>query len=416
MKTIIILGGGTAGTIAAHKLRKHLDAQDWRIIVVDKEECHYYQPGYLFVPFGVYQPQDILKPKRKLLPKNVETIFARIELIEPQENRVRLSTGQVLNYDYLVIATGCDVHPEETPGLMDSWGEAHHTFYNIEGASQLAKALQRFDGGRLVVNIVETPIKCPVAPLEFVFYADWYFNRRGIRNKVDIVLATPLPGAFTKPYASSILGGILEKKGIHVEPDFYIMEADTTKQVIRSYDEREVGYDLLVSIPVNKGADVIGASGMGDELNYVPTNKYTLQSEQWPNVFVLGDASNIPASKAGATIHFMMDTMVENLLALIHGREMTAQFDGHANCFIETGYNKALLIDFNYEVEPLSGTYPLPVIGPLSLLRESYLNHLAKLFFKELYWHVVLQGIDIPFMGSKMSMAGKKKLPTTQQA
>jgi len=226
---------------------------------------------------------------------------------------------------------------------------------------------------------------------------------------VELTYATPLPGAFTKPMASAMLGGILEDKGISVIPEFNIMEVDNSSQVIRSYDEVEVPYDLFVTIPVNKGADVIGASGMGDVLNFIPTNNHTLQTDKWENVFVIGDAGNVPASKAGSVAHFMLEILVENLLDHIHGREMVASFDGHANCFIESGFNKGLLIDFNYDIEPLPGTFPIAGVGPFNLLQESYLNHIGKMGFKWVYWNLLLKGLDMPFVETHMSMNGKKK-------
>ena len=416
MKTLLILGAGTGGTMVANKMAHHLDPNDWRIVIVDKEETHYYQPGFLLIPFGVYKPADVIKPKRNLLPSQVETIFVEIEMIEPDKNRVRLSNKQEISYDYLVVATGSHIHAEETPGMLDvAWQESIFDFYTIEGATKLGKFLETWSGGRMVLNIAEMPIKCPVAPLEFLFLADWYFQKRGIRNKVDLVLSTPLPGAFTKPHASAMLGDILEKKGISIEPEFTIMEVDNAKQVIRSYDEREVGYDLLVTIPVNKGADMIGASGMGDELNFIPTNKHTLQTEKWENVFIIGDAGNVPSSKAGSVTHFMLDILVENLLAHMTGQEMKASFDGHANCFIESGFNKGILIDFNFEVEPLPGSFPLPGVGPFSLLQESFLNHVGKMGFKWIYWNILLKGLNIPFVESCMSMNGKK-VPTKSAA
>ena len=243
--------------------------------------------------------------------------------------------------------------------------------------------------------------------MEFVFLADWFFHERGLRDKVELIYATPLSGAFTKPKASAILGGVLEQKHIRVVPDFVISEVDNGKQAILSYDGQEVGYDLLVSIPVNKGAEVIGRSGMGNDLNYVEVDKHTLQSKRWPNVWALGDATDAPASKAGSVVHFEGDTLVENLLRHMQGLEPLPSFDGHSNCFIESGYGKAFLIDFNYETEPLPGTFPLPGIGPLTLLQESPLNHWGKMMFRWLYWNMFLPGEELPFT-NQMSMAGKQ--------
>ena len=408
MKTLLILGAGTGGTMVANKMSQMLDTQEWKIIIVDNDENHYYQPGFLFIPFGIYSPADVVKPKRNFLPPKVEVVFSDIEIIEPDENRVRLSReGRIIDYDYLVIATGSSIHPEETPGLLNGgWRKNIFDFYTIEGATALSRFLKYWKGGRMVLNIAEMPIKCPVAPLEFLFLADWFFHERNIRDKVEIILATPLPGAFTKPRASAILGDMLENKGVLVEPDFNIMEADGSKQVIRSYDDREIEYDLLVTIPTNMGADVIDESNMGDELNFVPVDKFTLQSPKWENVWVIGDAGNAPTSKAGSVAHFMLDVLVDNMLRHMEGLNPLPKFDGHANCFIESGFEKGILIDFNYDVEPLPGKFPLPGFGPFSLLKESAVNHWGKMMFRWVYWNMLLKGEEMPFE-SQMTMAGK---------
>ena len=410
MKTFLILGAGTGGTMVANKMSAALDPQEWRIIVVDKDENHYYQPGFLFIPFGIYSPSDVVKPKRNFLPPTVEVIFGEIELIEPDQNRVKLNNNRSINYDYLVVSTGSYIRPEQMPGLVDGggWRKNIFDFYTPDGAAALARYFKFWKGGKLVLNVAEMPIKCPVAPLEFLFLADWFFKERGIRDKVDITFATPLPGAFTKPRASSVLGNMLEDRGIKLETEYSIMEVDNAKQVIRSYDEREIPYDLFITIPTNMGSEVIGASGMGDELNFVPVNKNTMQSSKWENVWLIGDASNAPASKAGSVAHFMLDVVVENILRHMEGLELLPKFDGHANCFIESGNEKGVLIDFNYDVEPLPGMFPLPGFGPFSLLKESPANHWGKMMFKWIYWNVLLKGGEMPFE-SQMSMAGKWK-------
>ncbi|WKZ37049.1 MAG: FAD/NAD(P)-binding oxidoreductase [Anaerolineales bacterium] len=410
MKTFLILGAGTGGTMVANKMSAALDPQEWRIVIADKDENHYYQPGFLFIPFGIYSPSDVVKPKRNFLPPTVDVIFGEIELIEPDQNRVRFSNNRSINYDYLVVATGSFIRPEQMTGLVDGggWRKNIFDFYTPDGAAALARFLKFWKGGKLVLNVAEMPIKCPVAPLEFLFLADWFFKERGMRDKVDITFATPLPGAFTKPRASSILGNMLEDRGIKLETEYSIMEVDNATQVIRSYDEREIPYDLFITIPTNMGAEVIGASGMGDELNFVPVNKNTMQSSKWENVWLIGDASNAPASKAGSVAHFMLDVVVENILRHMEGLELLPKFDGHANCFIESGNEKGVLIDFNYDVEPLPGMFPLPGFGPFSLLKESPANHWGKMMFKWIYWNVLLKGGEMPFE-SQMSMAGKWK-------
>jgi sulfide:quinone oxidoreductase len=408
MKKLLILGAGTAGTMVANKLSHQLDLQEWEITIVDQDATHYYQPGFLFIPFGIYGPNDVIKPKRDYIPPGVNMIMSEIVAIEPEKQQVLLAKDdRYLSYDYLVIATGTHPRPDETPGLEGpAWRESIHDFYTYEGALTLTRRLRHWEGGRMVVNIMELPFKCPVAPLEFIFLADWYFHQQGIRDRVDLTLVTPLPGAFTKPRAGQLLGDILDKKNINLVSDFYAESVDPDKNILYSYDEEEVPYDLLVTIPVNMGADVIGTSGLGDELNHVPVDQHTFLSKQYDNIFALGDAAALPTSKAGSVAHFAAEVFTENFLRYIDGLEMTHEFDGHANCFIESGFGKGILIDFNYDVEPLPGKFPLPGVGPFSLLQESEMNHWGKMMFRWMYWNVLLKGREMPIT-SQMSMAGK---------
>lgn len=407
MKTLLILGGGTAGTVIANKMADKLTGQDWLIQLVDKDLTHYYQPGFIYVPFGVYRVEDTVKPKRKVISSRVEIIFADIDRIEPQANKVHLERGRALSYDILVIATGCEIRPDQVKGLINGgWHKNIFDFYTLQGASALSRFMAGWDGGQLVLNVAEMPIKCPVAPLEFIFLADWFFTQRGLRKKVEITYATPLPGAFTKPKAAAALSTLMQRKGINLVPDFDISEVDDSKQVIRSYGGKEIPYDLLITIPTNMGSEAIARSGMGDELNYVPTDKGTLRSTAYENIWVIGDATNLPTSKAGSVAHFEADTLFVNLERQIKGLPPIAGFDGHANCFIETGFNKGVMIDFNYEVEPLRGTYPVPYVGPFKLLKESFANHMGKLSFKWVYWNLLLPGRRLP-VSNHMTMNGK---------
>ncbi len=410
MKKLLVLGGGTAGTMVVNKLRKSLPASGWQITVVDQDRDHLYQPGLLLMPFGVYEPEELVKKRERFFPAGVDFVEAEIDKIEPKENRVLLTDGKVLDYDYLVIATGTTPRPDQTPGMDDGavWRKSVFDFYTLAGATALRDALRSFTKGRLVVHLTEMPIKCPVAPLEFAFLADAYFEERKIRDQVEIVYVTPLEGAFTKPVASAQLGGMFEDRNIKLESDFLIEHIDPDTKTMVSMDEREVPFDLLVTVPLNMGADFIQRSGMGDELNYVPVDKETFLSRDYENVFALGDASDIPASKAGSVAHFAIDLFAENFVEYINGKEMKHKFDGHANCFIESGHGKGLLIDFNYTTEPLTGKFPLPVIGPLPLLKESRFNHWGKLAFRWIYWNLLLKGRKLP-IPALMSMAGKKQ-------
>jgi len=409
MKKLLVLGAGTAGTMAVNKLRHRLDADEWQITVIDQDATHYYQPGFLFIPFGMYGRHDVVKPKRDFIPPGVEMIQAEIEEIEADHNRVKIEGDRWLDYDFLVIATGTHIAPDETPGLEalgDEGPDNVHTFYTLDGAMKLEKYLRTFRGGKLVMNITEMPFKCPVAPLEFIFLADWWLQEHGLREDTELTFVTPLPGAFTKPVASKALGGMLEEKKINLVADFNIEQVDLDANKIIAYSEDEVDYDLLVSVPLNMGSAVVGRSGLGDELNHVPVDKHTFLSNRYDNIFALGDAAALPTSKAGSVAHFAVELWTENFLRYIDGLEMLEQFDGHANCYIESGHGKGLLIDFNYDTEPLPGKYPLPGIGPFSLLEETEMNHWGKLMFRWMYWNILLKGKEMP-VPALMSMAGK---------
>ena len=409
MKRVLILGAGSAGTMMANHLVKKLDLGQWKITVVDQHKTHYYQPGFLFIPFGTYSKKDVCKDKAGFIPKKAEYIQQGIDVIKPEENTVLLEGGQRLDYDILIIATGAKIVPDEIEGLTDEgWMTDAFDFYTVEGALALAERLKTFEGGKLVVHLCEMPIKCPVAPLEFTLLADSYLRKRGIRDKTELIYISPLSEAFTKHNCSVVLGGMLTDKDIRFVSDYAVERVDGAAKKIISFDEREVDYDLLVSIPTNMGDSVIERSGLGDDLNFVPTHKHTLQSKAHENIFVIGDATDLPSSKAGSVAHFQADVLTENIQLFIAGKTLLEKFDGHANCFIESGNGKAFLIDFNYELEPVQGTFPLPGVGPFSLLKETRINHWGKMAFKWIYWNLLMKARPMPGITTRMTTVGKK--------
>jgi sulfide:quinone oxidoreductase len=411
MKQLVILGAGTAGTMVANRMRSRLP-HDWDVTVVDGSETHLYQPGLLFLPFGARDEAKITRPRARTLRDGVKWLQTPVRTVDARTRLVELGNDTAVPYDLLVIASGSRIKPNETPGLLGvEWHHSIHDFYTLDGAQALRRALAAFPGGRLVLNVVEMPIKCPVAPMEFLFLADEFFTRRGIRDKVDLVYVTPLDGAFTKPTCNTVLTYLIEQKGIHLETEFNTGEVDGDGRTLRSFDDREVAYDLLVTVPTHGGAPFVDASGFGNELGFVPTHPNSLRAKFDDHIFALGDATDLPSSKAGSVAHFQSEVLEHNLLRAIDGRSLDDAFDGHANCFVETGFGKALLIDFNYTTEPLPGTFPLPRIGPMSLLRESRINHWGKLAFRWLYWNALLPGRTLP-IATQMSMRGKTAATT----
>jgi len=409
MRRLLILGGGTAGTTVANKLRRRLAFDEWQITVIDRDRDHLYQPGLLFVPFGRDEAADLVRPRRSVLRNGVQLLFAEVSVVDPVRKVVRFADGGAAGYDYLVIATGTSPRPDQTPGMLGpEWRRSIHDFYSYDGAFALREALQSFTGGRLVVHVVDQPIKCPVAPLEFAFLADAYFREHGLRDRFEIVYVTPLDAAFTKPIAARYLGRMLDERKIRVVTDFMVERVDAEQKMLVSYDDREVDYDLLVTVPLNMGADFVARSGLGDELNYVQVDKHTMQSVVHPDIFAIGDANDLPTSKAGSVAHFSSEVFVDNFCEYVEGRAMTHSFDGHANCFVESGGGKGLLIDFNYDTEPLPGHFPLSRIGPLSLLRETKANHWGKVAFRWIYWHLLVRGRRLP-VPTRMSMSGKHR-------
>jgi sulfide:quinone oxidoreductase len=407
---VLVLGDGIGGIVTANLLLKKAKRKNLslKLKLVGNSPRHTYQPGLLFLPFqkpGYRELADIQKDTARFIAPGIDYIRETIMVIDTDRRTVS-TDRQTLEYDWLVLALGCSTHVDAIEGLPENWGRSAHGFYTPDSAMRLAGALDEFKGGDLLIDVAETPIKCPVAPLEFACLADEYLTRRGLRNKTRITLVTPLNGAFTKPVCNEVLTHILVEKGIEVVNNAYL--DSVTENSIRCPDGKELGFDLLVVIPPHEGSDQVEDAGLGSGMGFGRTDRQTLKSSVAERVFLVGDIAGIPGSKAGSVAHFQSDVVVHNLLREIAGKEAEPCADGHANCFIETGQGKAVLIDFNHEIQPVPGKFPLPVIGPLSLLKETRLNHLGKLAFKHIYWNMLLPARPLPLVGSQMSTLGKQ--------
>ena len=414
LKSLVVLGAGTAGTMVANKLRHRLPKSDWKITVVDKTDIHDYQPGYLFIPFGMNTPEQIRKSKHAFIHDGIELVLAEVDRVDAEARSVSLTDGRTLPYDYLVIASGTTPRPDQTPGMLgDEWHKSVGEFYTYDGSvalrdrhERLHRRTPRHPHHRAAVQVPGRSARVHVPRRRLPQGA------RDPRQRPNSSSSPRSTGPSPSRWRAGELGHLLKERGVTVETDFMVESIDQERKVLISYDEREVRYDQLVTIPLNMGADFVARSGLGDDLNYVPVDKHTMQSTQHPEIFALGDASNIPTSKAGSVAHFSVEVFVDNFLELVAGKPMTHSFDGHANCFVESGQGRALLLDFNYDTEPLTGTFPIAKIGPMTLLKESRANHLGKLAFRHIYWNMLLPGRPLG-LPAQMSMTGKIPADTT---
>lgn len=420
MARIVILGGGTAGTVVANRLarryRREMSANLASVTVIDQDDRHLYQPGLLYVPFGSVRPPRLVRSRRRQLSRAVRYLGGSVNRLDVDRDIIELADGRLIPYDVLVIATGTRLAPEETDGLTGAgWRRNVHEFYTLEGATALREALSRFDGGRLVINPIGPPIKGPAVPLAFSFLADSHFTRRGIRDRVEISYVTSLDGVFTPGEAEESLAELLAAKGIGTVTRFDTGSVDGEAGELRAWDGRTVPFDLLVAVPLHVGQDFVGRTpGLGDDLNFVHTDPLTLRAERRYNVFALGDATDLPVSKVGSVVHAQADVLVENIARYIRGDSLAPAFDGHASCVVDTGYSRGLLIDFNYHRDSTPGAFPLPFVGPLSVLRESRINFAAKQLFRWLYWHRLLPGRGLPGLGGPLrGWGGSQGRPAT---
>jgi sulfide:quinone oxidoreductase len=371
---VVVLGGGVGGTLAANLLSKEL-GRDAHVTVVDPTGMHVYQPGFLYVALGQANGRWLARDERTLLRRDVELAVETAERIDSTEGVVQLARGGSLPFDYLVIATGARLLYDTVPGLR----EGSYEFYSLEGAQRLREALRGFRGGRILVGIAGIPYKCPPAPVEFVFMAEEYLRKRGLRDRSEITLLSPLNRAFTIEPASKLIQPIMEERGIGLSTFFNVEAVDASAGVVESLEGEKADYDLLVLVPPHRGQTLVDASGLGDASGWLPTNRRTLQVGDHERIFALGDATDLPISKSGSTAHFEAPVVASRIASLVRGTAPKANYGGRVMCFLETGNRRATALRFDYEHPP---TPPKP----------SRRWHAAKWIFNRLYWETVPQG------------------------
>jgi len=378
MQKILIIGGGTAGTMLANKLAKGLtkecEDKTVEITVVSDKDYHVYQPGYLYIPFQLKRPEEIVRPIQDVMDPKVKIIIDTAIEIKEKQKTVQLQSGKTLSYDFLILATGSHPQPEQIPGLE----EAGHMFFTMESALKLREEMKNFKGGRVVVA-VGLPHKCPVAPLEFVMMFEDWARKQGIRNETDITYAYPLAGPYGTASVAELAMKEFEERNIHLETFFFMDSVDTKNKELLSIDGRRLPFDLLVAIPPHKGAKIIEKSGFGDQDNWLPTDRHKLNLINHDSIFVIGDATNLPISKAGSTAHFESEVLAENLIDIIRGGEGNKRYNGKVFCFIETALDKATYISFDYDNPPKPVT-------------PSKMVHFGKVGYNNMHW-VNLKGI-----------------------
>jgi sulfide:quinone oxidoreductase len=383
MKRILILGGGVGGTLTANllvkKLRRQLKAGEVTITVIDQTGQHTYQPGFMYIAMGGERAEKLQRPERGLLDSRVALVIGEIQKVDESSKTVHLKDGERLAYDYLVLATGSRIVPEAIEHFDT---EAQH-FYSAEAALELRRALDAFTGGRIVVAIAGMPYKCPPAPLEVSFLIESELRDRGLRNKSEVHFCSPIGRAFTIESVSEMATPIFEAKGIEVHTFFNVEAIDPERKVVQSLEGEELPYDLLILVPPHKGQQFLMDSGLAPAPGgWLPTDRATLQVGGRPNVFALGDATDLPLSKAGSTAHFEAPVVTERIVAAIQGREVDhkhGDYLGKVMCFFEIGDGKGTLLQFDYEHPPRP---PKP----------NQLWHLGKIVFNKTYWHTVPKG------------------------
>ena len=371
---VVVLGGGVGGTLIANLLDKDL-GHDVHVTVVDPTGMHDYQPGYLYVALGEAKGHWLTREERTLLRGDVDLAIERAIRIHPDAGTVQLERGGDLAYDYLVIATGARLVPDAIPGLV----EGSYEFYSLPGAERLSQELGRFKGGKVKIGVAGIPYKCPPAPVEFTFMVEEYLRKRGLRDKSEVELLSPLNRAFTIESASKLIAPIMEERGIGLTTFFNVEAVDPSAGVVESLEGEKQEYDLLVLVPPHKGQQVVIDSGLGDQGGWLPTDKHTLNVDGQERIFALGDATNLPISKSGSTAHFEAPVIASRIASLVHGTAPKENYGGRVMCFLETGNGQATSLRFDYEHPPVP---PQP----------NRAWHMAKWLFNRMYWETVPQG------------------------
>lgn len=377
LKTILILGGGVGGVVTAVKLRRKLPAAH-RIILVDRQPDHLFQPSLLWVMNGTRRPEQIARPLGRLGRQGIEVIHGTVESIDPAGLEATVD-GTRHGCDYLVVALGAELSPESIPGLA----EAGHSLYTLEGAQGIQEAAGKLDSGRLAVLTAAPAYKCPAAPYEAAMLLEAGLRKRGVREQVEIdfYAAEPGPMGVAGPAVSAAVRGLLEAKGVRYHPEHQIGAVDPSARTLRFAQGLEAEFGLLVFVPPHRAPAVIRESGLVNETGWIPVDRSTLQT-RFDRLYALGDATTIPLQmgkplpKAGAFAHGQAEVVANNLAHAITGKGRPAVFKGHGDCFVEVGDGRAALGAGDFYGEPTPR---------IQLKPPGRLWHLGKVAFEKLW-------------------------------
>ena len=355
-KRLLVVGSGTAGLMVANLVARALESQiqhhEVEVTVLGERDDYIYQPGFLYVAFDLMDPRSLVRPVRDLLHPRVRFVHDRAERVDAASNTVVTQGGVNLPYDYLVLAIGSRIRPEDVPGLA----QEAHWFYTLEGAEKLREALKGLQGGRVAIS-VGIPHKCPVAPVEFTLMLDAWARTRGLRDALEITYTYPVARAHTIPAVAAFAEAEFERRDIKVETFFNMESVDTEAHVLHSQEGTDVAFDLLVTVPPHGGDALGGASGLAGAGNWYPTDRQLLQVQGHENIFAVGDTTDLPVSKAGSVAHFESEVVADNLVGLLsEGRRPGHTYAGRAFCFIETSLEEATYISFDFQHPPVVPT------------------------------------------------------------
>jgi sulfide:quinone oxidoreductase len=371
---ILIVGGGTGGTILGNQLARRLAGEirggKLRITMLSASERHMYQPGLLYVAFGQMTPDDLYRDQASLLDPCIDFHVDPVAEFNLDRRQVKTQGGKTYEYDILVIATGSRIVPQEIPGMS----EGAEMFYTEEGAVRMYRRLQAFQGGTIAM-VVSLPHKCPVAPVEAMFLLHDFFKSKGIRDKVRLRYHYPVNQVHATANVARWARPEFDRAGIEYETLFNVKEVDPVNKIVYSEEGTDCRYDMLIAIPPHSGTETVDDNKLGQG-GWIPTDRFKLTMNGRDKVYVIGDATDIPVSKTGSAAHFEAEVVVENIVSMIKIGAPVREYDGKVYCFIQAGNDRATYNAFDY--------VNLPELKP-----PSKAIHWFKAAYNHMYWTTV---------------------------